>query len=78
MIFMAQMKRYGNCEICKEPIVIGDMTLHKSGKYLCANCQIDLNNDIEIKEIYRKRRHEIMMQLTELNKELEVSEIDVI
>lgn len=72
------MKVYGNCEICKEPIALGDMTLHKSGQYLCANCQIDLNNEIAIRDIYRKRRNEIMMQLNELNKELGVNEIDVV
>lgn len=72
------MKQYGSCEICTEPIALGDMTLHKSGQYLCANCQIDLNNKIEVKDIYRKRRHEIMMQLNELYKELEVNNIDVV
>lgn len=72
------MKQYGNCSICTEPIALGDMTLHKSGQYLCANCQIDLNNKIKVKEIYRKRRYEIMMQLNELNKELEVNNVDVV
>ena len=72
------MKTYGNCEICSEPIALGDMTLHKSGQYLCASCQIDLNNEIAVKDIYIKRRHEIMMQLNELNKELEVNNIDVV
>lgn len=66
------MKIKGNCEICKEPIVLGDMTLHKTGVYLCANCQIDLNRGIEIKEIYRKRRKEIMEQLSEIDSNLNV------
>ena len=72
------MKIYGNCDICKEPIALVEMTLHKSGKYLCASCQIDLNKEVSIKEIYRKRRHEIMMQLNELNKELGANNIDVV
>ena len=65
-----KMKVRGNCEICLEPIVLGDMTLHKSGKYLCVNCQIDLNNEIEVKEIYRRRRKELLNQLSEINREL--------
>jgi len=71
------MKVRGNCEICKEPIVLGDMTLYESGQYLCCNCQIDLNKGIELKEVYRKRRREIMEQLSELNMELDINNIDV-
>jgi len=72
------MKQRGNCYICSEQIVIGEMTLHKSGKYLCANCQIDLNRKIEYIEILKKRRFEILNQLYEINKELNVDEIDVV
>lgn len=71
------MKIRGNCEICKEPIVLGDMTLHKTEQYLCCNCQIDLNKGIKSKEILRRRRKEIMEQLSELNKEMDINNIDV-
>ena len=71
------MKIRGRCKICKEPIVLGDLTLHKSGQYLCCNCQIDLNKEVEFKEVLRRRRKEIMEQLYELNKELDVNNIDV-
>ena len=67
------MKVRGNCEICGEPIVLGDLTLHKSGKYLCALCQIDLNNGIEFDEILRCRRKEIMIQLSDIDSELKVN-----
>ena len=67
------MKVRGYCEICGEPIVLGNMTLHKSGKYLCAKCQIDLNKDIEFKEVLRRRRSEIMIQLSEIDSDLEVN-----
>ena len=62
----------GCCELCKEPIVLGEMTLHKSGKYLCVNCQIDLNRKISYKKILRRRRKEIMTQLSEIDKELNI------
>ena len=64
------MKVRGNCEICTGPIVLGDMTLHESGKYLCVDCQIDLNNGLGIKKILRRRRKEILCQLSEIDLEL--------
>jgi len=60
----------GNCEICGEPIKKGDLTLHKSGKYLCAKCQIDLNREMELREIYIRRRIELLNQLHEIDIEL--------
>ena len=61
------MKLRGKCGICRKPIVIGDMTLHKSGEYLCANCQIDLNKGIDFRNILINRRNEILFELSEIN-----------
>ena len=58
------------CDFCGEPIKKGDMTLHESGRYLCVSCQIDLNRKTEYKDILRKRRKELLVQLSEINKEL--------
>ena len=73
MYYQNSYKIRGNCEICGEPIVLGDMTLHKSGKYLCALCQIYLNKGIEFDEVLRRRRKEIMNQLSDIDSELGVN-----
>ena len=56
----------GECEFCKEPIVKGDMTLHKTGRYLCASCQIDLNNGLSLVDLFNKRKDELFCQLGEV------------
>ena len=69
---MMKSKVRGNCEICKTSIVLGELTLSKDGRYLCALCQIDLNKGIEFRNILVKRRLEILEQLHEIDEELNV------
>ncbi len=64
------MKDRGQCKICKEPIVFGDMTKRKDGNYYCVICHIYLNRNIEFKEILYKRKNELLFQLGELEFEI--------
>lgn len=64
------MKVDDKCEICNSLIALGEMTLHKSGRYLCADCQIDLNKEIKFRDILINRRNELLGQLSEINFEL--------
>jgi len=60
----------GKCEICSEPIVKGDITKYKDGKYLCAMCQIYLNRKMDLIEILYKRKEELLNQIGEIEVEL--------
>lgn len=57
----------GKCLICKEQIVLGDMTRWKDDKFYCAKCQVYLNRGLEYKEILKKRREDLLRELYEID-----------